>query len=222
MKWIESRTEEAPLGGFTGVNVVYSMWVTSCSPRGLFLNSNQKDWQTPSISLPPPPTGRRPRSLHPWERLVCVSVSAPASDERCPDFTRHLTVWILLVVCVCTLTQCRGRLSTRPGTGGRAGTLTSSTTSCGRARSWARPWRACHAVSWPCLGAAVATSPFLYPRITTDFTHFHGQRPFCKTSVWVQSGNWLVCINRQYCWEVIRRLMTGYFFKERNRITFLT
>lgn len=43
--------------------------------------------------------------------------------------------------------QCRGRWSTRPGTGGRAGTSTSSTTSCRRARSWGRPWRACRAVS---------------------------------------------------------------------------
>ncbi|KAM9331987.1 uncharacterized protein C8orf34 homolog isoform 2-T2 [Pholidichthys leucotaenia] len=40
---------------------------------------------------------------------------------------------------------CHGRLSTHLGTGGRAATLTSLTTFCRRARSSARPWRACRA-----------------------------------------------------------------------------
>lgn len=43
--------------------------------------------------------------------------------------------------------QCNGQWSTRPGTGGRVETSTSWATFYRRARNWARPWRACHAVS---------------------------------------------------------------------------
>lgn len=53
--------------------------------------------------------------------------------------------------CVFFDVQCRAQLSTHPGTGGRAGTLMSSTTFCRKARSLARPWRASRAVSAECM-----------------------------------------------------------------------
>ena len=83
------------------------------------------------------------------------------SHSRSVALSEVLT-WI---VCVCD-DQCRGQSSAPPGTGGRAGTLMSSTTFCRRARSLARPWRACHAVSgWPRESACLHhTEKILTPR----------------------------------------------------------
>lgn len=80
-------------------DVVYSMWVTSCSRRGLFLNVNQRDWQTPSIHPPPPP--RWPSSTQP-SRETCLRICPRSSFGReAPRFHTSPNGVNIALLCAC-------------------------------------------------------------------------------------------------------------------------
>lgn len=126
----------------------WGMWVISCSCLKLF-------WESKETTRPPrPPTSEFGASgsdvmiFVPKLRLHFTQMI----QTNCGVYSQ---AWMLNGAaafrasdegCVCDI-QCRGRSSTRPGTGGKAATSMSSATSCRRARSSAKPWRACHAVS---------------------------------------------------------------------------
>lgn len=120
-------------------------------PPNLVFNLNQRGCQVLSTGLPPAAElGRKTfASLHvfPFHVLIHKVLFGPTHVQLRLNGTGDGGARHKMSIQSCVSVQCRGRSSTRPGTGGRVGTSTSSTTSCRRAKSWGRPWRACRAVS---------------------------------------------------------------------------